>query len=336
MQNHSFTYCIVSSLLITVLCGTGSCKKDSDNQTASQYRLTASNYYENDTLKTADAFQYLGDRINLVRSCYYTTEEDSIKTEIEYKDENNIEQVSYFKFASQWYAIEKILMQKQNGRLVRVEDRYFDGSYWDDMFKMEYSYTSGNLTEEVLYYHEFSSWTPEEKISYEYEGGKPARAFYYDYDNDWVMNYKEDASYTGDKIESITGYIYVDSSFSTDARYEYQYTGNLLMNIKVHLYNAGWEYAGDMAFTYDSHGKLETESAIGSTFSKKYEYTYEEGVGNFAQFVLPGGGLIPVKAYPVPVKSSPASFNRRTNGSEMFKSRTFGNQTSPILNSRLN
>ncbi len=328
MKNHSITFFITGFLFTVTMYFTFSCKEDSDHQLFYQDRVTSSSYYKNDSLKSAHAIQYLNDRINLVRSCYYHTEEDSLKTEMVYQDENTIEQVICFYFGTQWYEVEKILMQMEYGKIVRIEDRYFDGSYWDYYYKMEYSYTSGNLTEEVLYYHEFSSWTPEEKISYEYDGNKPVRAIYYDYDNEWVMKYKEEACYSGDKTDSINGFVYIDSSFYQDTRYEYLYTEDRLTNIQVYLFDDEWDYSGDVTFTYNSHGKLETEELNRPTFSERYEYTYEEGLGNFSQCLMPGGGLVTVKFYPAPVKSSPASFKRKSDGPDMFKKPIFDHQTS--------
>jgi hypothetical protein len=89
------------------------------------------------------------------------------------------------------------------------------------------------------------------------------------------------------------------------------------MKINAYGCDEGWQYSGDVTFTYNPHFKLEKEEMNMPTFSNRYEYTYEEGLGNYTQLLMPGGGLVPVKYYPAPVKSAKVNLPQGHGGTEI-------------------
>jgi YD repeat-containing protein len=76
------------------------------------------------------------------------------------------------------------------------------------------------------------------------------------------------------------------------------------------------EKSGAISFTYDEFANLLSEEAADGNRSYRYEYNYEEGKGNYRDFLLPGGRLIQYDFYPSPTRSyhsltlNPALFKR--------------------------
>lgn len=291
---------LILSLLIPVPFF--SCKKEDPGAANKNFRITSSNSYSLDTLKTASTFHYKDNKLSLKKSKTFSDRNDSLKTEVEYDGDHTITQISYFRFWEVWHKYYKYIMELSGGKISSIEDRYLDGTFWHELSRTEYQYLGSLLINEIWYSHKYQHWSPEIRIDYEYEGNIPVKAVYYEYDDDdWSVVYQEVASYSNGRIDSVSGSVFSDSSLYENSLYKYQYSGEYISSIEIYYY-APFRYAGSVSFTYDSYGNLMRETEKMFDVESSFEYEYEEGIGNFGQFIEPGGGLSLMNSYPCPNK----------------------------------
>jgi YD repeat-containing protein len=294
---------IIIFIIINLL--SGSCKKDNNNNEDINYRITNRSFYNNDTLSSVAAYLYTDIKITSVKYFYYSNRGDSIKTKIEYPDESTVAQETYIYYIGVWYPFKKYIIEYQDGKIQSTVTYYLDGSYWSPDYKEEYQYSGEKLSEEVWYYYEYSAWVPDFKISYLYSGDLVTVANYFDYNNDWQIVGKDEAIFTGDKIDQVVGYACAEDTIFEQYKYKFNYLGSLLTRIDAFYYfNSYWDTIGEYSFTYDAHGNLTSEASSDEVSSQKIEYAYEIGQGNYLQLISPGGGLISYSSYPSPTKFS--------------------------------
>jgi hypothetical protein len=291
---------LILPLLIPVLFF--SCKKDDPGTGNKHFRITSRDVYSHDTLKTASTFHYSDNKISLMRSKTFSDRNDSLKTEVEYDGDHTITQISYFRFGGVWYKYYKYIMELSGGNVASIEDHYLDGTHWHELSRTEYQYQGSLLINEIWYSHKYQHWSPEIKIDYECDGNIPVTAVYYEFDDDvWSVVYQEVASYSNGRIDSVSGSVFSDSSLYENTLYKYQYSGEQISYVEIYYY-APFRYAGSVSFTYDSYGNLVRETEKMFDEESSFEYGYEEGTGNYRQFIEPGGGLSGMNSYPYPTK----------------------------------
>lgn len=279
------------------------CKKEEEGN-QKPYRLVERRYYESNILTISNYCQYDSNRLSIKRDFYhYEGGIDSLKGMITYPDENNIEIERLFNFGGVYYPIDKYIMENDDGQLVHVEIRGFDGSYWQPIAKYDYIYSGQTLMEEKWEYYTHGEWIPDLKILYDYTGTQVKRATYYDYSEEWTLSGKEEASYQGTDLSEIISYLFSDSVMKADQKFVYHYAGDVLKGLGIYEFDGyNWDTAGAITLDFDSHQNLVSESYKNGIDEIRIEYDYEEGEGNYRQFILPGGGLLYFKPYPTPTK----------------------------------
>jgi hypothetical protein len=278
------------------------CKKDDTKP--ENFRLTERRYYEYNILTLSNSFHYTGNKMDFKRDFYHSDDDiDSLKGIVEYPDEQLLQIERQFYFSGSYYPIDKYTYFYENGRTKQMEILGFDGSYWDHLATYDFQYSGDRLTEETWQYYDHGSLVPELKMTYEYNSSHLSTVTYFDFSYDWIVAAKEEAAYTEGKVSQVIYYEFQDSTFREDSKFNYHYAGKRLKNIGIYEFDGyNWDSAGAISFTYDSYGNLTSEYFLNGVESRKIEYEYEEGEGNYQQIILPGGGFLSLDPYPEPTK----------------------------------
>jgi hypothetical protein len=196
--------------------------------------------------------------------------------------------------------------------LITTVKYYYNSAGRGDSVKTEFEYRDENTIIQESFFWYGALWYPVEKYIIEKLDRKIIKTQTFNIDGSfWDPISSEEYNYEGDNLTEEIWNKHEYGVWSQDTRITYDYSGNLLTNIAA-CYNFGsvWDTVGLYSFTYDPYGNLESEAFEGDVLSRKIEYVYEKGQGNYAQMLSPGGGLISYRCYP-----SPTSRNRSANSS---------------------
>ena len=282
-----------------------SCKKD-DNLSVANSRIIESNYYSNDTLTSKDMYEYEGER--MITKWYYKYEDQmdtTRKSEIEYPSSQTSVMIYFEKEDGEWNETVKQELEFQNDLISQVITYYFTDGSWEPSTKSTWQYENGKVLEILHYILDEGNFRALSKINYEYNNGKIKRlSLYRNEVQGWQLKWKEEYENDGGKVKRIIGYDYYEGTFHEGVKYEFSYTGNVMMSMEQFLYKDGiWSPKGETRiYIFNDSGILNSYSFVDQNSNYKVEYFYEEGRGNYKQlFDYPIGQTYDI--LPRPTKS---------------------------------
>jgi hypothetical protein len=292
MINNVFLIRIIAViLLITLLLSLG-CTKD-DNKLGSVNRVTKLSYFENDEIKWIYEYGYKNEKMVATDATIYIDGAPyKSKWEITYPSQDSI--ISLFTTSGNFPNSREIL-ELQDGLTIRQSEAdLVDPGVWKTDLLYEYTYISGQLTEEREY-HGGEGSIPDlyiiyKKSTYEYEGNKLIRSLYYSMNGESILSGEDSISYIGDKLDVRIYYTINDVVKTESKKYIYFYEDNLLTQMDYYEkdYLGNWTLEENHFFAYNEFGNLVSRSiqlAPGAVV--KYVCEYEGGKGNYRHFIFP-------------------------------------------------
>lgn len=295
---------LLGTLLLLVAC-------DEDNdKPANDYRLKEWITNHSSAVTTRLVFDYQDDRIIMHRN-YYPDSSQYAWAEYLYNN-NAIVQNGYQNFDNEWVHSTKYIYEYEENRMVRMNVYAYQDEDWQLKFKTGYTYSGGLLTKESWQSFENDFWKEISYTLYYYEDDLPVKTEVFARLEDDVMRkfIRKEADYNGNKLICVYSYDYQTDTANANFKHEFHYEDDQLVQVDYFSYDRGWIPAGSNEFTYDSEGNLISEirkDNVGDQVDLD-QYTYEQGNGNYEQFILPGGGLISESNYPHPTKMSEYRF----------------------------
>lgn len=268
------------------------CKESNNDNDPTSYRLTGMLMYDNGVLTDSAIYKYQGDKLS--EGVDYSEDyQDPVQGFYTYPDENSMVVTSFNNTQKYEYSY-------LNGQMTDMLLSDLINNVWEPQQHNTYQYQDGKLVEEIWYFGSDEGLKPSTKFTYEYEGSKIIRSrIYYAYNSSWQENIKEEAIYSGNLITKIIQFGYSDSVYSEFTYTDLQYDGSVITGYFYYFTN-GNELELSYVFSYDDHGNMIVQES--TELSKKIEYVYEEGKGNFQQIQQPGGGIQGFVPLPWPTK----------------------------------
>jgi hypothetical protein len=295
---------ILFCAILTLLSG---CNKENDE--GNFYRLI--NFHEQ-LLGESDlncTIIYEGEKISLINYFYDDDDgKDTVKEEYTYPMNDVIVRTKSYAQVGKWLPSWKEEMVFENDRMIRSVSSNYNTNFqnWQESYKVEYLYASGDLVEENSFTIYNGQLTPSDRSIYDYKNGLLFSIMTYNFDQDWKIAESEKIYYNGERASYSMYYYYSNGIISDSSKFEFFYNGEFLNSIS--LYNYGThEQKTPFTFGYDSNGNLISEHIEILDLIYQMDYTYEKGKGNYEDLKDPGGGSSVFTFYPYPTKSVPAT-----------------------------
>lgn len=306
-KNVSVFYGLLFVCIVILMFLFNQCKKEEVH--LQYYRINEMKNFENESLVSINNYFYEGDKINLILGKNYDEWGDSVKTEIEYPDENTIVQVDYIKesYDNSWDTpVTKRESKSEGGQIVQYTTFDYRGMEWISTSRIEYKYSNGELIQEIGFsYYDLTDTSY--SLVYVYNANLLVNAVEYYFDVNGIVTYKLmwEIGYNDDELNEIGLFQEDQGSWIQYGKYLYKYQNDLIIGMDV--YDEGYDIPVESYFfSYDSQENLtswllERNGGI----STKIEYAYDEGKGNFNHMQPPNIVL----NFPIPTKSAQSILN---------------------------
>lgn len=292
--------CVALLLIISA------CKKKDSGSTGFTHRIISEKSYSNDVLQGEGTYEYTGNKLSSILS---TSGNWTSEYLITYPQANKIN-VSYSETDGTNTYDGTAVITLENDRVIEVLDGPED--------KTTISYNSDGTIASTKYYYLDGTWILSDESTFTYNSGKLVLIYMIEYGD---VNYEDKYtfSYNGDVLKDQVHTYLEGEVWNNCHKYSYTFTADKVSKINYYYFDgSSWADNGYEEFSYDSHGNLVETTDFYGDYTDRYEYTYEEGQGNFRQIFE---NLEYDYMYPMPNKKS-QSLEKDINGRHKFNPST--------------